>query len=149
MKALEPFPNVRDYLIQMRFKPKPRYDAGLFLGLGKPELEASLVGEMIPQPEVAGAAPMLLDDALGPGFALIAQDGAGAAALARLERAELMGLPLARVVLDTAGRGEGVQACRSGGGAALPHPPGPGHADPPRPLLCRGRGAGGAGTDAE
>ncbi|MBR9764710.1 MAG: bifunctional 3-(3-hydroxy-phenyl)propionate/3-hydroxycinnamic acid hydroxylase [Rhodobacteraceae bacterium] len=108
LKALQPFPNVRDYLIQMRFKPKPRYAAGLFLGLDAPELEASLVGEMIPQPELSGAVPGLLDEALGPGFALIAQDAAGAAALEALEQTSLMGLPLAKVVLDTAGRGVGL-----------------------------------------
>lgn len=32
LQALEPFPNVRDYLIHMRFKPKPRYGAGCSLG---------------------------------------------------------------------------------------------------------------------
>lgn len=103
LQALEPFPNVRDYLIHMRFKPKPRYGAGLFLGLEAPEFDASLVGEMIPQPLLASDGR--LDDTLGPGFALIAQDEAGAAALKAVRHDSFMGLPLARVHLDTAGRG--------------------------------------------
>jgi 3-(3-hydroxy-phenyl)propionate hydroxylase len=83
LKALEPFPGVQDYFLQMRFKPKPRYDAGLFVDLSAQRYEASLVGEMIPQPDVLNAANDLrkLDDCLGSGFALIAQDAAGAAAL--------------------------------------------------------------------
>ena len=40
-----------------------------------------------------------LDDLLGPGFALIAQDSAGAAALAALDADSFAGLPLGRVFL--------------------------------------------------
>ncbi|MWB79105.1 bifunctional 3-(3-hydroxy-phenyl)propionate/3-hydroxycinnamic acid hydroxylase [Pseudooceanicola sp. 216_PA32_1] len=106
LKALEPFPNVRDYLIQMRFKPKPRYETGLFLGLEAPAFDASLVGEMIPQPLLAGGGR--LDDRLGPGFALIAQDAAGAAALEAMTQDSFLGLPLARVQLDTCGIATGL-----------------------------------------
>lgn len=107
LKALEPFPNVRDYLIQMRFKPKPRYAEGLFLGLEAPEFEASLVGEMLPQPTLrTPAGEMLLDEALGAGFALIAQCDAGRAAIEALERTELCGLPLGRLYLGRAGTAE-------------------------------------------
>lgn len=84
MMALERFPEASDWLFQMKFKPKPRYDAGLFVDLNNPEFEASLVGEMIPQPAaVTGAAdsPQGLDWLLGAGFALIAQDDAGEQAL--------------------------------------------------------------------
>jgi 3-(3-hydroxy-phenyl)propionate hydroxylase len=83
LKTLEPFPGVQDYFLQMRFKPKPRYDAGLFVDLSNQRYEASLVGEMIPQPEVLNAADEVkkLDDCLGSGFSLIAQDAAGAATL--------------------------------------------------------------------
>lgn len=106
LKALEPFPTVKDYLIHMRFKPKPRYEAGLFLGLEAPEFEASLVGEMIPQPLLRAGGR--LDDAFGSGFALIAQGDAGAAALAAVQRDRFMGLPLARVQIDTMGTGQGL-----------------------------------------
>lgn len=107
LKALEPFPNVRDYLIHMRFKPKPRYETGLLLGLEAPEFDASLVGEMIPQPLLASGG--LLDDQLGPGFALIAQDAAGAEALKTVTRRSFLGLPLSKVQLDTGGHGSGLK----------------------------------------
>ncbi len=107
MKALEPFPKVRDYLIHMRFKPQPRYDRGVFLDLDRPEFDASLVGRMVPQPEVLdGERRMRLDAAAGPGFTLLAQDAAGAKALAGLTRDSLLGLPMSRVALDTSGRGK-------------------------------------------
>jgi 3-(3-hydroxy-phenyl)propionate hydroxylase len=99
LKALEPFPNVRDYLIQMRFKPKPRCDAGLFLDIDTQMFEASLVGEMIPQPFLMDGG--LLDQALGKGFALIAQNDAGQSALEKLDRTDFLGLPLAKVTLNS------------------------------------------------
>ncbi|MEX0281747.1 MAG: bifunctional 3-(3-hydroxy-phenyl)propionate/3-hydroxycinnamic acid hydroxylase [Arenibacterium sp.] len=95
IRALEPFPAVRDYLVQMRFKPRPRHPKGLYLDLNTPEFEASLVGEMIPQPHVSRAGQRkLLDDVLGSGFALIAQDAPGYAALDALTQVRLLGLPL-------------------------------------------------------
>ncbi len=105
VKALEPFPNVRDYLIQMRFKPKPKYESGLFLDMESPVFEASLVGEMIPQPLVAaGQAEALLDEYLGPGFALIGQSDRARAARSGLESKTYLGLPLAKVDLNAFGR---------------------------------------------
>lgn len=101
LRALEPFPNVRDYLIQMRFKPKPRYQDGLFLDLDQPEFEASLVGEMIPQPRIARAGrSVLLDSRLGPGFGLIAQSAAGHEAASRLGASTFLGHPLAVTRID-------------------------------------------------
>lgn len=100
LKALEPFPAVQDYLLHMRFKPRPRFATGLFLGLGEAPFEGALVGEMIPQPDVVlDGARHKLDALLGPGFALIAQDRAGAAALARVPDRAFAGLPLGRVFL--------------------------------------------------
>ncbi|MGX1305282.1 3-(3-hydroxy-phenyl)propionate hydroxylase [Amorphus suaedae] len=101
MKALDPFPAIRDYLIQMRFKPRPRYQAGVFLDLDAPAFEASLVGEMIPQPILSDAGGTPLDDRLGPGFSLVSQSEAARAAIEAFEPRELMGLPLARVHLGT------------------------------------------------
>jgi 3-(3-hydroxy-phenyl)propionate hydroxylase len=102
LNALAPFPAVKDYLINMRFKPKPRHPAGLYMGLNEPQFEASLVGEMIPQPAVSAEGPYeTLDDALGSGFALVAQNAEGASALAALSQNEYLGLPLAKVVLNT------------------------------------------------
>jgi len=120
MTALEPFPAVKDYLIQMRFKPKPRYDAGLFLDLDRPEFEASLVGEMIPQPDLAEGAGKL-DDLLGAGFALLAQGAEAEAAMARLGRRSLLGLPLATLSLAKRG-GEGVAMAEAEAGRATARP---------------------------
>ena len=102
LKALEPFPAVRDYLIQMRFKPKPRYNTGLFLDLDRPTFEASLVGEMIPQPRI-GSEARLLDDHLGEGFALIAQNEPGRRALEQLDQGRLLGFPLNKVIFEPDG----------------------------------------------
>ena len=100
LDALKPFPAVQDYLLKMKFKPRPRFGAGLFLGLDAGEFEGSLVGEMIPQPRVTrSGATMKLDEAMGPGFALIAQDRVGAEALAALPDETLTELPLGKVFL--------------------------------------------------
>ncbi|MEM8730684.1 MAG: bifunctional 3-(3-hydroxy-phenyl)propionate/3-hydroxycinnamic acid hydroxylase [Pseudomonadota bacterium] len=101
LSALAPFPAVLDYLVEMRFKPKPEYKDGLFLDLDAPQFEAALPGAMIPQPEVGREGQwQLLDTLMGPGFALIGQGPEAAAALDRLGRHDLMGLPLACVQLD-------------------------------------------------
>lgn len=103
LQALEPFPKVRDYLIQMRFKPRPRYAKGVFVGLERPEFEGDLTGEMIPQPWVQSAGSKIrMDDLLGPGFALITQDDAGESAVQRLGKDRLAGLPLRHLRLDFA-----------------------------------------------
>ncbi|RDD69853.1 bifunctional 3-(3-hydroxy-phenyl)propionate/3-hydroxycinnamic acid hydroxylase [Paracoccus versutus] len=100
LERLAPFPAVRDYLMQMRFKPRPRHPRGLFLDLDDQPFEGAIVGEMIPQPMVEGPQGSIrLDEALGPGFALIAQDRAGAAALAACPDTTLAGLPLGRASL--------------------------------------------------
>lgn len=100
LSALAPFPGVQDYLLKMKFKPRPRCDKGLFLDLHDQPFEASLVGEMIAQPDVkTGSDVVKLDALLGNGFALVAQDQAGADALAGLDQHVLAGLPMRRVVL--------------------------------------------------
>ncbi len=101
LAMLAPFPGVQDYLLKMKFKPRPRCDQGLFLDLDDQPFEGSLVGEMISQPDVGhGAETVKLDCLLGNGFALVAQDQAGADALERLDMNTLGGLPLGKVVLD-------------------------------------------------
>lgn len=86
MAAIEPFPGVRDYFLQMRFKPKPRYDDGFFVALHDQAYEASMVGEMLPQPSVRteSGATVKLDDCLGREFSIIVQDDLCEAALAGL-----------------------------------------------------------------
>ena len=106
LARLAPFPAVRDYLLEMRFKPRPRHPRGLFLDLHDQPYEGAIVGEMIPQPKVAGpGGEVLLDELLGLGFALIAQDAAGAAALAACAARDLAGLPLARLALGAEAAG--------------------------------------------
>lgn len=63
-------PPLRDYFLQMRFKPKPRYLTGLVLPdeLGK----SSIVGQMLPQPRVrANDTVRPFDDLIGPGFSIV------------------------------------------------------------------------------
>jgi len=87
LKSLERFPQARDWLFQMRFKPRPRYAAGVFVALDEQAVEASLVGEMLPQPLVIDASGrlLLLDESMGPGFCLLVQDDAGEAAVSNLD----------------------------------------------------------------
>jgi 3-(3-hydroxy-phenyl)propionate hydroxylase len=63
-------PPARNYFAEMKYKPKPRFDAG-FLAGGKGG-GAALTGRLFPQPEVrfAGRAA-LLDEFLGDHFALV------------------------------------------------------------------------------
>ena len=72
---MDRFPAARDYIIGMKFKPPPRYDNGAFIKLAEQPFAGSLVGQMMPQPDVASSDDHVvrLDDAIGPGFALIAQ----------------------------------------------------------------------------
>lgn len=67
-------PAVRDYFGQMKYKPKPRFANGLILPDGRPQRRTS-VGRLIPQPMIETEnGPVLLDEELGEGFALIGFD---------------------------------------------------------------------------
>lgn len=79
-QSLARFPEMAEYFLAMKFKPKPRYAGGLFVETDAVPLEGSLVGAMLPNPSVrlADGREARLDEALGSGFALIAQDDTGA-----------------------------------------------------------------------
>lgn len=64
-------PPLRDYFLQMRFKPKPRFTKGLVLPEGK--VGKLACGQMFPQPMLTDALghAHLLDATIGAGFALI------------------------------------------------------------------------------
>ncbi|WDU65616.1 bifunctional 3-(3-hydroxy-phenyl)propionate/3-hydroxycinnamic acid hydroxylase [Pseudomonas poae] len=64
-------PPLRDYFLQMRFKPKPRLRQGLVLSEGA--LGNLSSGQMFPQPSLTDShgVERLLDDYIGAGFALI------------------------------------------------------------------------------
>lgn len=81
LKAGSIFPPVRDYVQQLKFKPKPRFFQGFFAA---GEAASALVpaGQLLPQPmvELPGGAHVPMDDVLGEGFALLALAGADASA---------------------------------------------------------------------
>jgi 3-(3-hydroxy-phenyl)propionate hydroxylase len=64
-------PRARQYLEQMRFRPRQRYRSGLVIDSRHP---ADRVGTVVGQPRVLDATgmPRPLDELLGPGFALLA-----------------------------------------------------------------------------
>jgi 3-(3-hydroxy-phenyl)propionate hydroxylase len=83
--AVRLLPGVRNYVLQMRFKPMPKYEEGVVVKTpGTP-----MVGRMLIQPDVedASGARRKLDDVLGPWFAVIGWQTDPQAALADAERA--------------------------------------------------------------
>ncbi len=78
-RATKLMPRLQAYFAQMKYKPKPFYRSGFLLPAGH---AASRVGRMLAQPRVvtADGIDVLLDDLLGPGFALVAY-GADAQAM--------------------------------------------------------------------
>jgi 3-(3-hydroxy-phenyl)propionate hydroxylase len=101
-------PAVRDYFMQMKFKPKPRFEAGFLIPNGE-DPKTSLVGRMLPQPRVVtvdqqspagtGDKEVLLDDVIGSGFALIAYGADGVNALMAVEHPLWRRLEARRVAL--------------------------------------------------
>ena len=70
-RLLSVVPRVRDYFAQMKYKPKPRFFAGLVIPDGRPKRQTA-VGRLLPQPRVVSEAGLgLLDEVLGDGFALV------------------------------------------------------------------------------
>ena len=69
------YPPARDYVLQLKFKPKPRFCAGFFLP-GGPR-DGVRAGQLFPQPTIErrDGARVLLDDLLGPGFAYLGWRG--------------------------------------------------------------------------
>lgn len=72
-------PWARRYLVEMRYRPKGRFTKG-FLVPGESTAAESLVGRALEQPLVLrddDSTAIRLDDALGPGFAILGVDLAG------------------------------------------------------------------------
>ena len=67
------YPPLRDYVSQMKYKPKPHFIAGFFVSDGR-NAHKTKTGRLFPQPalETADGNPVLLDDVLLNRFALIA-----------------------------------------------------------------------------
>lgn len=70
--AIRYIPSIRDYVLQMKFKPMPRFSKGVVLNSGDAERD-ELIGRMFIQPnvEVVNGETRKLDDVIGPRFALI------------------------------------------------------------------------------
>ncbi len=88
IRLLSVFPPARDYLMQMKFKPKPRFRTGFVVPDGAAESE-SLAGRLFVQPQVEtpSGRRMPLDDALGRGFKLLVFSPSADAPLPELPRA--------------------------------------------------------------
>lgn len=70
-RAVQVVPGGRDYLLQMKYKPMPRYTVGVVADVD-PSSTRDPRGRMFPQPVVdAPAGRVRLDDAIGPWFAVI------------------------------------------------------------------------------
>ncbi|BBZ68101.1 3-(3-hydroxy-phenyl)propionate/3-hydroxycinnamic acid hydroxylase [Mycolicibacterium insubricum] len=73
IRAAAILPALRRYVLEMRFKPMPRYDAGAVLHNSNPPAPDSVVGTLFIQPTVdtRTATGVRLDDVLGSGFAVL------------------------------------------------------------------------------
>lgn len=86
-------PAVREWIVQMRFKPMPVYRRGLVVR-PEPDNRRSPVGRMFPQPlvELSSGESAPLDDVLGPWFAVLGFETDPAAGLSARSRKFLDGL---------------------------------------------------------
>ncbi|WGL54061.1 bifunctional 3-(3-hydroxy-phenyl)propionate/3-hydroxycinnamic acid hydroxylase [Nocardioides sp. BP30] len=86
-RAAQRIPGARDYILQMKYKPMPRYRRGAVLPYTGP-VAGSPVGTMFGQPEVetAAGARVRLDAVLGTSFAVLGLHVDPAAALGAAER---------------------------------------------------------------
>ncbi|WP_454753340.1 bifunctional 3-(3-hydroxy-phenyl)propionate/3-hydroxycinnamic acid hydroxylase [Cupriavidus necator] len=98
-RATALMPPVRDYFLQMKFKPKPRFHNGL-LEMSETDT-VGLVGTMLPQPSVRTVEGKLLplDEVTGHGFAHIAIGAEALVDTTGLARALWRRLETRRVVL--------------------------------------------------
>jgi 3-(3-hydroxy-phenyl)propionate hydroxylase len=101
---LNAWPPARDYITQMKYKPKPRFSTGFMVPDGR-STRRTLVGRLIPQPRVitADGRRVLLDDALGRRFALVVRTAHPESAFAALRQPIWHRLQLIRVALLPAG----------------------------------------------
>jgi 3-(3-hydroxy-phenyl)propionate hydroxylase len=76
LKLISLYRPARDYVLQLKFKPKPRFFEGFFVPA--PASAALPAGQLLPQPwvELPGGARVRLDEVLGSGFAALSWAGA-------------------------------------------------------------------------
>lgn len=76
LRVISLYPPARDYVLQLKFKPRPRFHAGFFVPDAAPgswSSEAMRAGQLLVQPQVElqSGERVLLDEVLGQGFACI------------------------------------------------------------------------------
>ena len=110
--ALNIWPPARDYVTQMKYKPRPRFREGFLIPDDKGS--KSLVGRLVLQPKVitARGEEVLLDEVLGNRFVLLVKSARPEEDLARLQQPVWDRLGAARVVLLPAGTRSAKSAVR-------------------------------------
>jgi 3-(3-hydroxy-phenyl)propionate hydroxylase len=104
-RLLSVAPPARNYFAEMKYKPKPRFDAG-FLAGGNKHGAAALIGRLFPQPTVRSVDRAgLLDDFLGDDFALVTLPQTPPSLFGRLPADLWAALKLKRVAIRAAGDG--------------------------------------------
>jgi 3-(3-hydroxy-phenyl)propionate hydroxylase len=101
--ALRLWPPASDYVLQMKYKPKPRFNSGFLIGGGA--ARAGLVGRLFPQPSVrrTDGSVVLLDDVLGQSFCLLARTSDPDEVFSRLRHDVWKTLDARRVAILPAG----------------------------------------------
>ena len=112
-RGAQKIPGGREYILQMKYKPAPRYRHGVVVpAAGKDS--ASPVGRLFGQPSVAtdDGTRVKLDDAVGPGFAVIAIGADPATLLSESSRQfwESVGATLVRIAPSRTGARAGTAA---------------------------------------
>lgn len=97
-------PGLREYLNEAKFKPRPRYAAGAYFGLPR-QRRAALEGEQLPQPTLADreCRTVLMDEALGEGYALVGLGVDPRETLTAAQRQQLARLDMRYLILYPAG----------------------------------------------
>jgi 3-(3-hydroxy-phenyl)propionate hydroxylase len=97
-------PPARDYIVQMKYKPAPKFQTGFLVPDRK---RATLVGRLFPQPAIAmsDGATTLLDEAIGNRFALLAYTKNPAAAFAGFTQDVWKDLGAIRIAIVPPGHG--------------------------------------------
>ncbi len=111
------FPEAQDYVLNMKFKPKPHYSDGLFLKDDEDGESVVAGGKMFPQPKVCekDGQPTLLDNLMGGDFALLAIGSGSQESLLNLRHTLWSKLDVQRIVLcqdvlaDVSGQAKTVQ----------------------------------------
>ncbi len=101
--ALRIWPPARDYVLQMKYKPKPRFTRGFLL---RGRTAPVLVGRLFPQPLVvrADGRTVLLDEVAGPWFCLLAFTATPDAVFGRLRHRVWDALNARRIGVRPAGQ---------------------------------------------